>query len=550
MFRSARVILPAIFCSLFILAGIAIPCTNLIVTKGASTDGSVMITYTCDGVFHPHMEYVAAADHKPGDSVAITTWGGEVRGYIKQVPHTYAVVEFINEHQLAISETTFDGRLDLRNKEGLLGYYDLIYLALKRAKTARQAITVMTDLVAEYGYNSTGESFSIADTEEAWIMEMIGPGPGKLGAHWVAVKVPDGYISAHANKARIGTFPLDDPENCIYSEDVIDFAIEQGFYNPETDGDFRYNEAYCPSTPKNQRYGAARVWSLLRRAAPSQNFSPDYHRGVPGAEPYPLWIKPDEKISVGDVFTLMRDHYEGTPYSMRTGIDAGPYHTPNRWRPMHWHIGEDTTVTYAWERPISTQQTGFSFVSQSRGWMPDPIGGVLWYGLDDTWMTCYTPMYCGIDALPESFMTGSISKFSWESAWWVFNFVANFANLKYDFMEPDILKVRDAIEQNHLALQPAVEKVALELYKTDRDLLRQYLNDYCVSHAEMMVDRYRELGHYLITKYNDGYVRNEKGRAEGVGYPSDWLQRVVESRGSDFRLPEKDSDTPETRLID
>jgi dipeptidase len=522
-------------------------CTNLLVTKGASVDGSVMITYTCDGEFHPHLEYSPAADYEPEDSLDITDWYGNVRGRIKQVRHTYAVVDMMNEHQLTISETTFDGREELQDSTGLLHYWDLIELALKRAKTARGAIKVMTDLVAEYGYRSTGESFSIADTKEAWILEMIGPGPGGDGAIWVAVKIPDGYMSCHANKARIGEFPLDDPENCLYSENVISFAQEKGYYNPNSGQPFRFCEAYCPSTPKNQRYADARVWSIFRRAAPSENFSPDYHRAVEGARPYPLWVKPDTKLSVADVFALMRDHYEGTDYDMTKGIDAGPYGTPNRWRPMHWMVDG---VEHAWERPISTQQTAFSFVSQSRSWLPDPIGGVLWHGVDDTYTTCYIPLYCGIDTVPKSFTVGSIKEFSWDSAWWVFNFVANFANLKYSYMLPEIQAVQSDIEGTFLALQPLVEKTALEIYEADPDLLTRYLTHYSVTHAEKVVGRWKELGEHLITKYNDGYVKNEKGRAEEKGYPESWLREVVKSRPDQFRLPEKEEEVPETKLVD
>jgi dipeptidase len=454
----------------------------------------------------------------------------------------------MNEHQLAISETTFDGREELRNPDGVLHYWDMMTLALERTTTARDAIKVMTELVEEYGYGSTGESFSIADTEEAWIMEMIGPGPGGQGAIWVAVKIPDGYISCHANKARIGEFPLDDPENCMYSENVISFAVEHGYYDPDSGEPFRYCEAYCPATPKNKRYGDTRVWSIFRRAAPSMNLSPDYHRAVEGVEPYPLWVKPDNKLSLSDVFALMRDHYEGTEFDMTKGIDAGPYGTPNRWRPMQWTL--DSLTFYQWERPISTQQTGFSFVSQSRSWLPDPIGGVYWYGVDDTYFTCYTPLYCGIDAIPESFTHGSLRKFSWDSAFWVFNFVANFANLKYSYMREDIQAVQSDIEGTCIALQPSIEKAALELAESNPELLTRYLTDYSVSHAEMMVDRWTDLGEYLIAKYNDGYVQDLPGRPAERGYPESWLKRVLESRPDQFKLPVQPDTTAESKLVD
>jgi len=522
-------------------------CTNLLVTKGASEDGSVMITYTCDGEFHPTMEYSPAADYPDGDSLAITNWYGDVRGWVRQVPHTYAVVDLMNEHQLAISETTFGGREELQNEKGLLHYWDMMQLALQRAKTAREAIEVMTTLVAEYGYRSSGESFSIADTKEAWILEMIGMGDDSGGAVWVAVKVPDGYISCHANKARICQFPLDDPDNCVYSYNVRSFAEEKGYYDPGSGDPFRFCEAYCPATPKNQRYADGRVWSIFRRAAPSMNLSPDYFRAVPGAEPYPLWIKPDEKISFTDVIDLMRDHFEGTDFDMTQGVDAGPYGTPYRWRPMNWFID---SVEYTWERPISTQQTAFSFISQSRSWLPNEIGGVYWYGVDDTYFTCYVPFYCGITDIPECFSTGGMRRFDWESAWWVFNLVSNYSNLKYSFMIEDIRAVQKDIELTAVAVQPAIDKVAVELGESDPDLMTRFLTDYSISHAELSVDRWRQLAHHLIAKYNDGYVRDEDGRPQGEGYPESWLQKVIEMRPDQFRLPENPDGKPESELVD
>ncbi len=533
------------FC-VFVTAGrSALACTNLIVTKGASKDGSVMITYTCDGEFHPHLRYIPAEDHEPGEEYEIRDWHGELRGAVKQVPHTYAVVNLMNEHQVVIGETTFDGRKELHNPDGLLHYWILMRLALQRAETAREAIEVMTSLVEEYGYASTGESFSVGDPNEAWMMEMIGPGPGGKGAIWVARRVPDGYICTHANMSRIGEFPLNDPKNCIYSENVISFAVEKGYYDPDSGRPFNFQEAYHPATPQTLRYTASRVWSILRRAAPSKDWPPDYHRAVREAEPYPLWIKPDEKLSLDDVFDLMRDHYEGTDYDMTKGVDAGPFGSPNRWRPMTWKINE---TEYSWERPISTQQTGFSFVSQSRSWLPDPIGGVLWYGVDDTYTTCYVPLYCGINEVPKSYAHGSLQEFSWDSAWWVFNFVANYANLKYSYMIQDIQKVQDELEGMLLLVQPTVEKTALELSKSNPDLLTRYLTDYSVSHAELVVDRWRDLGEFLLTKYNDGYVKNERGRPEEVGYPEQWLSDVLELRPKQFELQRWGEDSLKTEL--
>jgi dipeptidase len=525
----------------------AYACTSIVVTKGASQDGSVLITYSCDGEFHPHLEYTPAVDHEPGDSVDITDWHGNVRGRVAGVAHTYAVVDLINEHQLAIGETTTTGREELKNPDGLLHYWDLMYLALQRARTAREAIKVMTDLVEQYGYRSTGESFSIADPEEVWIMEMIGPGEGGRGAIWVALRVPDGYISCFANKSRIGEFPLDDPENCLYSDNVISFAADKGYYDPASGEPFRFCDAYGPATPENLRYCSTRVWSIFRRAAPSKEFSPDYHRGVEGTDPYPLWIKPDENLSLADVMALMRDHYEDTPFDMTKGVDAGPFGNPNRWRPITWTVD---SVEYAWERPISTQQTGFSIVAQSRSWLPDGIGGILWYGVDDTYTTCYMPLYCSIDSLPPSYTRGSLQEFSWDSAWWIFNLVANYACLKYSHMAPEIVAVQSELEEKFLDLQPAVEKTALELARQDPALMKRYLTEYSVSQAEMVVGRWQDLAGHLITKYNDGYVKDEDGRPQDAGYPEAWLEEVKRARPDRFRLRRTGETPPDWELID
>jgi len=508
-------------------------CTNILVSKGASKDGSVIITYSCDGEFLPHLKYTPAADHKEDEFIKIRDRDGNIHK-IPQVPHTYAVVGLMNEFQLAIGETTFDGREDLRNPKGLFHYWTLMNLALQRAKTAREAIKVITDLVDKYGYASTGETFSIADPNEVWIMEMIGPGPGGRGAEWVALRVPEGYMCAHANMSRIGEFPLNDPENCMYSKNVISFAKKKGFYDPKSGKPFKFCEAYDPVKPEKLLYCASRVWSIFRRSAPSQRFSSDFARAVKGAKRYPLFIKPDSKLSVKDVMALMRDHYEGTPFDMTKGVDAGPFGTPNRWRPITWKVD---SVQYAWERPISTQQTGFSFVSQSRSFLPDPVGGVIWYGMDDTYTTCYIPLYCQITAVPESFTLGNIRKFSFDSAWWVFNFVANIANLKYSYMIKDIQKVQQELENNFFDLQPAIEQTAMNLSKTDPELMKKFLTDYSVMHGEEVVRRWEQLGKDLLTKYNDGYVKSGRGWPKSVGYPEQWLREVVKSRGNSCKVP-------------
>jgi len=522
----------------------AAACTNILVTKSASADGSVMITYACDGRFHPHLRRQSAADHEPGEVLEIKEWSGTVRGTIPQVAHTYAVVGLMNEHQVAISETTTTGREELQNPDGLLHYWQLMKLALERGATAREAIEVMTSLVAEHGYESTAESFSIADPNEVWLMEIIGTGPGGEGAVWVARRIPDGYIAAYANAPRIRDFPLDDPDNCLYSDNVISFAVERGYFDPAVGQTFSFADAYDAPTPQSRRYTATRVWSIFRRAAPSLELEPGFHRGEPGAEPYPLWIKPDHKLSLADVMALMRDHYEGTPYDMTRGVDAGPFNDPNRWRPIAWQVDGEK---YSWERPISTQQTGFSFVSQSRSWLPDPIGGVYWYGLDDTFTSCYVPLYAGIDRVPESFTVGSINEFSWDSAWWVFNFVANIANLKYSYMVQDILAVQHEIEGRFLAMQPVVEETALALADKDSVLMREYLTQYSVGQAEEVVRRWKELGEFLLTKYNDGYVNaSDDDQPVERGYPEGWLREVVGARADQFLLVQPEE--PENEL--
>ena len=520
-------------------------CSSFLVTKGASQDGSVIITYTCDGEFLSHLEYIPAQDHQPGEMIEIRGYDGKVKGRVKQVPHTYAVVGLMNEYQVAIGETTFGGRPELRNPQGLLHYFTLMKLALQRAKTAREAIKVMTEMVEEYGYASTGESFSIADPNEAWIMEMIGPGPGGKGAVWVALRIPDGYICGHANMSRIGEFPLNDPDNCLYSKNVISLAKEKGYYDPQSGKPFSFRYAYDPPKPSSLRTCAARVWSMFRRSAPSLKLSPDFQRGVKGTDPYPLWIKPDKKLSVHDVMNIMRDHYEGTPYDMTKGIDAGPFGSPLRCRPLTWKLDG---VTYSWERPISTQQTAFSFVSQSRSWLPNPVGGVFWYGVDDTYTTCYVPLYCSITSVPEPFTKGDIRKFSWDSAWWVFNFVANFANLKYSYMVKDIQKVQAELEGQFFDLQPIIEKTALEMLKTNPELAVKFLTNYSVSQGEMVVKRWRELGEFLITKYNDGYVKDEKGRPRSLGYSLEWLKEVLKSKPEQFKLPTWGEEKKDGRL--
>ena len=519
-------------------------CTNFLVTKGASKDGSVMIVYTCDGEFHPHLRIVPAADHEPGEMIEISSWAKDVTGKIPQAEHTYAVVgPHMNEHQVSIGETTFGGREELHDTTNFMHYWNLMNLTLQRAKTAREAVEVLTGLVEKHGYGSTGESFSIGGPDEAWIVEMIGTGSGTDGVVWVARKVPDGYVSGHANKSRIGTFPKDETENCLYSDNVISFAVKKGYYDPDSGKPFRFNEVYDPSNPSNLRYCETRVWSMFNRAKPDLNLSADYHRGVKGAERYPLWIKPKEKLGVADVMDIIRDHYEGTKYDMTEGIAAGPFGSPYRCRPLTFEVnGRQAT----WERPISTSKTGYSFIAQSRSFLPDPVGGLLWYGVDDTYMTCYVPLYAGIDSVPKPYATGSLQEFSWNSAWWTFNFAANFANLRYDMMINDIQKVQHKLESQFIAETDSIEKRAKKLYKEDKEKMQDFLTRYSVTRGEKAHKQWKELGEQLICKYNDGYVKNKQGRPEMRGYSKEWYRRAVEDEPFHY-LPVWDEDSTKAK---
>ncbi|MBS4001033.1 MAG: C69 family dipeptidase [Desulfobulbaceae bacterium] len=511
-------------------------CTNLLVTKGASADGSTMITYNADaGGFMEPLFYLPAATWGDNDSLEVHDWDtGKYLGKIKQVKQTYLVVGNMNEYQVAIGETTFTGLTELRDTNGIVDYGSLMRITLQRSKTAREAIKVMTDLVAQYGYYSTGESFSIADAEEVWMLEMIGKGGKEKGAVWVAVKIPDGYIAAHANQARIRNFPLNDPDNCIYSKDVISFAQKNGYYDPKKDGEFSFADTYNPLEPGGLLFCEGRVWSLFRGAAPKANLSPDYWRAVEGATPYPLYIKPDNKLKVSDVIDLMRDHFNDTPWDLTKGLAAEPYGNPVRWKPLGFKLEGDTVNSYGWERPISTQQTAFAFVSQSRSWLPREIGGVFWYGVDDNYTNVYVPLYCSMTAPPPSSQGYSIADFSLNSAFWVFNLVANLAYTKYSYIIKDIQEVQSELENKFTKSQNAIDKAAVELYNIDKNLAINFLTDYSVSQFEQTVNRWRKLWEYLVVKYNDGYINDvtkEGGRhPKGVGYGDEFFRRVVKER--------------------
>ncbi len=537
MTRIIRIALVVSMAGLF-AADAARACTNYLVTKGASADGSTMISYSADShELYGELYHWPARTFAPGSMLDIYEWDtGKYLGRIPHVPRTYAVVGLMNEHQVSIGETTWGGREELRDSTGVVDYGSLMFLALQRAKTAREAITVMGDLVAAHGYYSSGESFSIADPNEVWFMDMIGKGPGNTGAVWVARRIPDGYISAHANQARIRRFPLKDPANCLYAPDVITVAREKGYFKG-TDAEFDFADAYAPLDFGALRFCESRVYAMFNRAAPSLKLSMDYVKAVPGAEPMPLYIKPDRKLSVHDVMEFMRDHFEGTDFDMTKDVGAGPFSCPYRWRPMTWKVD---TVGYVHERATSTQQTGFSFVSQMRSWLPGPIGGIFWFGVDDTYSTVYNPIYCGITRVPEAFAVGTADfhHFSWKSGFWVFNWVANYAYSRYVDMIRDIQVVQRDLEGSFLAAQPRIDEAALALYKQSPGLAIDYLTEYSCTTAQNTVARWRTLGEDLLVKYMDGNVKDELGHVTHPKYPDSWYRTIVEDAGERLKQTE------------
>ncbi|MGQ8337911.1 dipeptidase [Sunxiuqinia sp. A32] len=536
----------------------AFTCTNFLITKGASVDGSTMITYAADShTLYGELYYQPAMDHPEGALRDVYEWDtGKFMGKIPEVSHTYSVIGNMNEFQLAIGETTYGGHKELQSQEGaVMDYGSLIYIALQRAKTAREAIEIMTSLVEGYGYASSGESFSIADPNEVWILEMIGKGEGEKGAVWVAQRIPDGFISGHANQARITTFPLNDSQNCIYSKDVISFAREKGWYDG-MNKDFSFSDVYAPVDFGGARFCEARVWAGFNKVASNMDQYTEYAKGVieHGGENnfatnrMPLWIKPDKKVTVKDVMEMMRDHFENSDLDMTKDLGAGPYKLPYRWRGLTWQVD---SVEYCNERAISTQQTGFSFVTQSRSWLPDPIGGILWFGVDDTYSTCYVPMYCGINEIPECFKVGNgdLLTYSPTSAFWTFNKVSNLAYLRYDDMIGHIRELQSKIEGQFISYTPAIDRAAKMLYDDEGDLIaRNFLTQYSVNEANNMTANWEKLFEYLLVKYIDGNIkkendgvfeRNEYGLPadpDQPGYPEWWYRAIVNSTGEHFKV--------------
>lgn len=516
------------------LAAPAAACTNFLVTAGASADGSTMVTYTADShTFYGALACRPAGEHAPGTMLPIHEWDtGKYLGQIAQAPVTYAVVGNLNEHQVTIGETTFGGRDGLSDPKGILDYGSLMYIALQRARTAREAIAVMTSLVAEYGYFSTGESFSIGDPREVWIMDLIGKGTHERGAVWVARRVPDGYISGHANGARIRRFPLNDRENTLYAPDVIEFARQRGWFAGK-DEEFSFVDAYDPDNFGSRRACESRVWCMFERAAPGGEHGEAWVLGEPDAEPVPLWIRPERKLTVADVMGFMRDHFEGTALDMTTDVGAGPYRLPYRWRPMGWEVDGKR---YFHERAISTQQTGFSFVAQMRSWLPDPIGGISWFGVDDTYSTVYFPAYAGITEAPRAYRegTGSFHDVDYDAAFWAFNRVANFAYSRYADMILDIRRVQQELEGRFLGEVKQVDAAALALHEQSPGLARDYLTRYCADAGNGVVARWNRLFDELLYKYLDGNVKDEFGAPHFAGYPEEWYRTIVQATGDRY----------------
>lgn len=539
------------FLSLAMACVLHVPaCTNLIVGKNASADGSTIVSYSADsyGLFGELYHYPAGT-YKKGTLMNIYEWDtGKYLGQIEQARQTYNVIGNMNEFQVTIGETTFGGRPELVDTTGVIDYGSLIYLGLQRSRTAREAIRIMTDLVEEYGYYSSGESFTIADPNEVWIMEMIGKGPGVRGAVWVAVRVPDDCISAHANQSRIRQFDMGDKENCIYSPDVISFAREKGYFTG-VNKDFSFADAYSPNDFGMLRYCEARVWSFFNMFTDrGEEFLP-YIKGE-SSTPMPLYVKPNRKISVQDIKNAMRDHYEGTPLDLSQDFGAGPYHTPYRLSPLDFEVDGQK---YFNERPISTQQTGFVFVAQMRNDLPDAVGGVLWFGVDDANMTVFTPVYCCADEVPVCYSRvdgADYITFSWNSSFWIFNWVANMVYPRYDLMIGDVRTLQKEIEQTFNAAQEGIENAALKLMPVDPAAARRLLTKYTVMTAQSIHDAWKRLGEFLVVKYNDGVVkrmkdgkfeRNSIGQPAEVirpGYPKDFLKEYVKQTGNRYKMPE------------
>lgn len=518
-------------------------CTNLIVGKNASVDGSVICSYNNDGyAFAGHMEHYGPGRHAAGDMLAVPTWLRiPTEHYIKQVDYTYNMVAMMNEKQVTITETTFDGRLELVDPDGLLDYYTLMQVGLQRSASAREAIKVLTDLVAEYGYNSSGETFSICDKNEAWILEMVGKGKGGKGAVWVAMRIPDDCICAHANLSRIRQFPLKDKENCLYAKDVISFAREMGFYEGK-DQDFSFRDAYCPIDFENVRYADARVWSFFRHHYDTDEmdkYLPYINGDFDKCDHLPLWIKPNEKLSVRDIMRDMRDHFEGTALDMTADISAGPWAMPIRPLPMNFKDEEGNA--YFRERPIATQQTAYTMVCHMRSWLPDEVGAVCYFNCDDADMIAYVPVYACSRKVPAAFTeeNNPWPDFSEESAFWMDNFVANMVYPRYSVMIGDLRDAQNELEDYYAT---AVAEDAEKTAKMSSGERVHYLTERSSQYCDMMMKRWKKLARLLITKHNDQIQLPSQngeltdGRFGRQGYTKEYYNEIIKNTGDRYKL--------------
>lgn len=553
----------------------ALPCTNYLVSRGASVDGSTMITYAADSHIRYGELYFSAAREWPAGSMVTILDRSTARplGQIPQVSYTYQTVGFINEHQVAVGESTFGGRSELADSTGIMDYAYLMFLSLQRAKTAREAIKVMADLVAEHGYASSGESFSIGDPNEVWILEMIGKGTdlktdrrtkkqynADKGAVWVAIRIPDGFVSAHANHARITGFPkadgqrsitdqmwdkLSNPDlEVIYSHDVISFARRKGYF-AGADNEFSFSDVYAPLDFGAARFCELRVWSMFNHITDDMQQYWDYATGNNHSNRMPLFVKPERKLSPQDLMSFKRDYLQGTDLDMTKDAGAGAHGLPYRWRPLTWNYGGKE---YFHERVTVTQQTGFSYIAQMRSWLPDPIGGIIWFSVDDAGQAVYVPFYAGINTVPRSWSEGygDILTYREDAAFWVFNRVSHFTYLFYDRVMPDIRKHQAELENKFHSYTSAVDAAAKQLYEKDPLLARDFLTDYSASMANITIARWRELSNFLLVKYLDGNVKQEKDGQllrnpwgyplppKHPGYPESFKKMIIDDSGEQF----------------
>ena len=529
-------------------------CSNFIVGKKASVDGSVMCSYSADdyGMFQNLCHY-PAAKHAKGEMRKIFDWdSNKYHGEIPEVAETYNVIGNINEWQVTIGETTYGGREEMVDSTGIMDYGSLIYVALQRSKSAREAIKVMTTLANTYGYNSEGETFTICDPNEAWIMEMMGKGAGSKGAVWVALRIPDDAICAHANQSRIGKFNMKDKKNVMYAKDVVSFARSKGWFKGK-DADFSWKMAYAKPDFSGRRFCDARAWAMLNHF---YDMSPylDWALGKnPDAQDMPLWVVPNKKVSVQDVENVMRDHYEGTPLSVADGSDIGGgiWEMPYRPTPLMYKVDGKQ---YFNERPVSTQQSGFVFVSQMRSWLPREIGGVFWFANDDANMAAFTPVYCSMTERPECYNTPGADAlhFSKKNAYWVCNMTSNMVYPRYSLMFPTLKEVRDSLDNSYFAAQAGVEKKAQELYAQNPQAAVKYLNDYSVEKAQQMLGRWNQLFEFMVVKYNDMIIKptDKNGTFKKTpyglgatpvrpGYPEKFAKQLVKQSGDKFLVPEE-----------